>query len=98
MLRSVSYFFEKLYNSNLSSLNVIVEIIPMLPIPKQYVLDEEQKPLAVQIPIAVYNQIEEILEDFGLAKLMEQVENDEQLSGDIAYSYYQSLKEQNVGN
>ena len=57
-----------------------------------YVLDEEQKPLAVQIPIAVYNQIEEILEDFGLAKLMEEVENDEQLSGDIAYSYYQSLK------
>jgi hypothetical protein len=70
----------------------------MLPIPKHYVLDEEQKPLAVQIPIAVYNQIEEILEDFGLAKLMEEVENDEQLSGDIAYSFYQSLKQQNVGN
>ena len=70
----------------------------MLPIPKKYVLDEEQKPLAVQIPIAVYNQIEEILEDFWLAKLMEEVENDEQLSGDIAYSFYQSLKEQNVGN
>ena len=70
----------------------------MLPIPKKYVLDEEQKPLAVKIPIAVYNQIEEILEDFGLAKLMEEVENDEQLSGDIAYSFYQSLKEQNVGN
>ena len=70
----------------------------MLPIPNKYVLDEEQKPLAVQIPIAVYNQIEEILEDFGLAKLMEEVENDEQLSGDIAYSFYQSLKEQNVGN
>ena len=86
------------YNNDLSSLKVIVEIIPMLPIPKQYVLDEEQKPLAVQIPIAVYNQIEEILEDFGLAKLMEEVESDEQLSGDIAYSFYQSLKEQNVGN
>ena len=73
-------------------------MIQMLPIPKQYVLDEEQKPLAVQIPIAIYNQIEEILEDFGLAKLMGEVENDEQLSGDIAYSYYQSLKSQNVGN
>lgn len=68
----------------------------MLPIPKHYILDEEQKPLAVQIPIAVYNQIEEILEDFGLAKLMEEVENEEQLSEDIAYSYYQSLKTQNV--
>ena len=68
----------------------------MLPIPKHYILDEEQKPLAVQIPIAVYNQIEEILDDFGLAKLMEEVENEEQLSEDIAYSYYQSLKTQNV--
>ncbi len=37
--------------------------------------------------------MEEILEDFGLAKLMEEVENDETLSGDAAYSYYQSLKE-----
>ncbi len=69
----------------------------MLEIPKQYVLDEQQNTLAVQIPIAVYNQIEEILENFGLAKLMEEVENDELLSDDAAYSYYQSLKAQNVG-
>ena len=65
----------------------------MLKIPKQYVLDEDQRTVAVQIPIEVYNQIEEILEDFGLAKLMEEVENDETLSGNAAYSYYQSLKE-----
>jgi len=70
----------------------------MLEIPKQYVLDEQQNTLAVQIPIAVYNQIEEILENFGLAKLMEEVENDELLSDDAAYSYYQSLKAQNVGS
>lgn len=69
----------------------------MLEIPKQYVLDEQQNTLAVQIPIEVYNQIEEILENFGLAKLMEEVENDELLSDDAAYSYYQSLKAQNVG-
>jgi RelB Antitoxin alpha helical domain len=70
----------------------------MLEIQKQYVLDEQQRTLAVQIPIAVYNQIEEILEDFGLVKLMEEVENDERLSGNVAYSYYQSLKTQNVGS
>jgi hypothetical protein len=64
----------------------------MLEIPKQYVLDEQQRPLAVQIPIEVYNQIEEILEDFGLATLMEEVEHDELLFGDAAYSYYQSVK------
>ena len=64
----------------------------MLKIPKQYVLDEDQRTVAVQIPIEVYNQMEEILEDFGLAKLMEEVENDETLSGNAAYSCYQSLK------
>jgi hypothetical protein len=40
----------------------------------------------------LYNQIEEILENFGLAKLMQEVEDDELFSGDDAYSYYQSLK------
>lgn len=40
--------------------------------------------------------IEEILENFGLAKLMQEVEDDELLSGDEAYSYYQSLKLQNA--
>ena len=68
----------------------------MLEIPKQYVLDEQQHTIAVQIPIAVYNQIEEILEDFGLAKLMEEVADEELLSGSEAYSYYQSLKIKNV--
>lgn len=68
----------------------------MLEIPKQYVLDEQQRPLAVQIPIAVYNQIEEILEDLGLAKLMQDVENDDLLFEEDAYSYYQSLKIKNV--
>ena len=64
----------------------------MLEIQKQYVLDEQQRALAMQIPIAVFNQIEEILENFGLIKLMKEVENDELLSGDNAYSYYQLLK------
>ena len=68
----------------------------MLEIPKQYVLDEQQRTLAVQIPISVYNQIEEILENFGLVKLMEEVENDDLLTGNDAYLYYQSLKAQNV--
>ncbi|MFN9651079.1 MAG: hypothetical protein ACK58Z_21985 [Pseudanabaena sp.] len=36
--------------------------------------------------------IEEILEKFGLAKLMQEVEDGELLSSDEAYSYYQSLK------
>jgi RelB Antitoxin alpha helical domain len=37
------------------------------------------------------NAIEEILENFGLSKLMQEVEDDELLSDDDAYSYYQSF-------
>lgn len=68
----------------------------MLDIPKKYIFDEQQHPFAVQIPIKVFEQIEEILENFGLAKLMDEVEDDEILTRDEAYSYYQSLKGQNV--
>lgn len=70
----------------------------MLEIPKQYIVDEQHNPLAVQIPITVYNRIEEILEDFGLMKLMEEVENDELLSGEEARAYYQSLKSTDVAS
>jgi hypothetical protein len=63
----------------------------MLEIPKQYVLDEQQRTLAVQIPIAIYTQIEEILENLGLIKLIKEVENDERFSGNA--TYYQSLVE-----
>ncbi|NCQ97301.1 MAG: hypothetical protein GPJ33_19235 [Microcystis aeruginosa W11-03] len=43
----------------------------MLEINKNYVLDKDQKPIAVQIPIAEFEKIEEILEDYGLGKLIE---------------------------
>ncbi|MEH2108422.1 hypothetical protein [Nostoc sp.] len=68
----------------------------MLEIHKNYVLDENQKPIAVQIPIAEFGKIEEILEDYGLAKLIEGVEEEKPLSKDEALKYYQSLKEENV--
>jgi hypothetical protein len=64
----------------------------MLEIPKKYVLDENQQPDAVQIPISVFEKIEDILENFGLAKLMAEVEDEEVLLGDEALSYYASLK------
>jgi hypothetical protein len=47
-------------------------------------------------PVSPLNTIQEPLENFGLAKLMQEVEDDELLSGDEAYSYYQSLKLQNA--
>ena len=64
----------------------------MLEIKKSYVVDENQNPIAVQIPLDDFSKIEEVLENFGLAKLMEETEDDELLSGEEAYKYYQSLK------
>lgn len=68
----------------------------MLEIHKNYVLDENQRPIAVQIPIAEFEQIEEILENYGLAKLIEEAEADERLSRNEAKKYYKSLTDNNV--
>lgn len=70
----------------------------MFEIHKNYVLDENQRTIAVQIPIAEFEKIEEILENYGLAKLMEEVEDEEILSKDEALKYYQSLKNKNVAS
>ena len=61
----------------------------MLEIHKSIVVDENQQPIAVQIPFDEFQRIEEIIENFGLAKLMEQTEDDERLSGDAAKAFYQ---------
>lgn len=64
----------------------------MLEIHKNIVFDENQQPIAVQIPIAEFEKIEEILEDYGLAKLIKESENEERLSKEEALQYYKSLK------
>lgn len=64
----------------------------MLEIHKSYVFAEHQQPAAIQIPIAEFEQIEEILKKLGLAKLMGETQDDELLSGDADRVYYQSLK------
>ena len=65
---------------------------------KNYVLNENQQLIAVQIPIAEFERIEEIIEDFGLARLMEETQNEdnERLSKDEALKYYKALKGNNV--
>ena len=69
----------------------------MLELHKNIVLDENQKPIAVQIPIEEFERIEEVIENFGLAKLMDEVTDDEQLSVHEAKHFYRSLK-QDVGS
>lgn len=64
----------------------------MLQINKNYVLDSDKKTIAVQIPITEFEKIEEILEDYGLVKLIEEVEDEQPLSKDEALKYLEVLK------
>jgi hypothetical protein len=64
----------------------------MLEINKNYVLDTNQKPIAVQISITEFEKIEEILENYGLVRLMEEVDNDETLDKEEALKYLKTLK------
>jgi hypothetical protein len=59
---------------------------------KDIIFDENQQPVAVQIPIAEFQRMEEVLENYGLSKLMDEVSDDEQLSIQEAKAFYRSLK------
>ncbi len=65
----------------------------MLEIHKKIVIDENKKPIAVQIPIEEFERLEEVIENYGLAKLMDEVKDDKRLSSEDAKKYYQSLKQ-----
>ena len=73
--------------------------IVMLKLQKSYVVGEDQEPIAVQIPIEQFKQLEEILENYGLAQLMDEPaedNDDERLNKADARAYYQQLKNQHV--
>jgi len=59
---------------------------------KKIVLDEDERPFAVQIPIKEFERLEEVIENYGLSNLMDEVKNEETLSVEEAKAYYKSLK------
>lgn len=65
----------------------------MLKIHKSIVVDENQKPIAVQIPIEEFEPIEDVIENYGLAVLIDEVADDEQLSVREAKEFYGTLKQ-----
>jgi len=67
----------------------------MFGIHKKILLDENQKPIALQIPIEEFERIEKLVENYGLAKMMDEVADEERLSAEEAKHFYQALK-QNV--
>ena len=64
----------------------------MVEIHKKIVLDEDQRPFAVQVPIKEFERLEEIIENYGLSKLMDEVKDEEKLSIEDARTHYKSLK------
>lgn len=64
----------------------------MVSIHKSIIFDESHVPVAVQIPIKEFEQIEEVMENYGLSKLMDEVQDEDALSFNEAKNYYNSLK------
>ena len=65
----------------------------MLELHKSIVLDENHKPIAVQIPIEEFERMEEVIENYGLSRMIDEVTDDEQLSMLDAKHFYRSLKQ-----
>ena len=59
---------------------------------RTYVVDEQNHRVAVQIDIETFNRIEETLENYALAKLINENEDDESLTINDAISYYDRLE------
>jgi hypothetical protein len=64
----------------------------MREIDKQYIVDEKNKKIAVQIPIETFEKIEEILENYALVQLMEDDDTAGTLDVQGAKSYYTQLE------
>ena len=64
----------------------------MLAIKKEYVVTDDNKKKAVLIDIDTFNKMEEIIENYGLVKYMEEVKDEEDLSLNDAKEYYSTLK------
>jgi len=52
----------------------------MLPIKKEYIVTANNKKKAVLIDLETFNKIEELIEDYGLGKFMNEAENEQNLS------------------
>ena len=64
----------------------------MLAIKKEYIVTDDNKKRAVLIDIDTFNKMEEIIENYGLAKYMAEVKNEKNLSLIDAKKYYSILK------
>jgi hypothetical protein len=59
---------------------------------KQYIVDEHNEKIAVQIPIETFEHIEEVLENYALFQLIKENEGEEILGLREAKAYYDRLE------
>lgn len=64
----------------------------MLKIKKKFVTNEANEKIAVQIDIKTFEKIEEILENDGLVKLMQETSDEKSLDIEQARNYYCKLR------
>ncbi|MCK5118150.1 MAG: hypothetical protein KAJ05_11410 [Candidatus Latescibacteria bacterium] len=64
----------------------------MLTIKKKYVMDERNRPVSVLMDMATFERIEQVLEDYALGKLMEEVEAEPALDPEEAQVMYSCLR------
>jgi len=64
----------------------------MLAIKKEYVVTVDNKKKAVLVDIDTFSKMEELIENYGLGKYMEEVENEENLSLHDAKKSYATMK------
>ncbi|OGI07082.1 MAG: hypothetical protein A3I68_08865 [Candidatus Melainabacteria bacterium RIFCSPLOWO2_02_FULL_35_15] len=64
-------------------------------IEKKYILDKHNKKIAVQVDIKTFEKIENILEDHGLFKLIQEGNEKEYLGLNDAKEFYKGLDKAN---
>lgn len=60
-------------------------------IKKQYIVDEKNRKIAVQLDLKTFEKIEEIMENYGLFQLMNQNHDEELFDLKEAKGYYSKL-------
>ena len=64
----------------------------MISIKKKFVTDDANRKVAVLIDIADFERMEDVIENYGLYKLMQESNENEPLSHEEAQMYYKKLK------
>lgn len=68
------------------------KVIQMEVIERKYIIDEENRKVAVQLDIETFEKIEEVLENYALVQLMKENEKDKRFSLKETKAYYKRLE------